>query len=160
MNIKITNLDEYGIDLASIAGFLNEYCYTDCNSWLLYNVSGDKAMAVSVERDFKPEFVPGGFSAICVNNEKQHLAPIKITGTPVELIKRKGEWGRWVVKNMGGLYPPESYEKLVALGHTLHRCEDGWSYPIELTKTGKPRMTFAKYGKSEKHCAAFHDYNF
>lgn len=52
---SIINLAEYGIDPASIAGFLNERLYSDCHSKLLYNVNGKKAMAVSVEREFQPE---------------------------------------------------------------------------------------------------------
>lgn len=161
MNTQITNLEEYGIEPSSIAGFLNEYMYTDRHSWLLYNVNGNTAMAVSVEREFKPEFIPGGFLAHCVNQEKQHLAPIKLTGTPFQVIKRRGEWGKWVIERYNNWWLNEEEKSHFTPGEGCEWYEEnGYWCIIRRTKTGRVPRTFVKYGKTEAHCAAFHDYNF
>jgi hypothetical protein len=158
---NIINIDEYGIDPASIVGFLNQYLYTDRHSNLLYNVNGKKGMVVGIEREFTPKFIPGGFSAHCINNIEQYRAPIKLVGKPREVELYRGNWGVWRVKPaFGGLIPPATCDKMEAKGVRIHRHADGWGYHYELTKSGKPQMEFCKFGKLEEDCAAFYDYNF
>lgn len=56
--------------------YANQYGYTDVNPFEVVRVISDKTIeirAMKAERDpsFKPEFVPGGFSAVCLNDRQQ-----------------------------------------------------------------------------------------
>lgn len=155
---SIVNLSEYGIDPSTIAGFLNERLYTDCHSKLIYNVNGKKAMAVEVDREFRPEMD----SYFCTNNIEQYRAPIKIDGEPFEVEFFRGNWGHWCYDFIGGLYPAADKYKP---GDIVNgQLVVDWGYPYirfaRLLPSGKPARKFHKYGKIEEHCGQFHDYNF
>jgi hypothetical protein len=152
-------LHEYGIDPASIAGFLNERLYSDCHSKLLYNVNGKKAMAVSVEREFTPEIE----AYHCANNIEQYRAPIKLTGKPFEVELHRGSWGRWNYDFVGGMRPRKSTSLKpgdVVNGALIVAWGDDYIRAARLTPSGKPARKFYKYGTLEEHCGQFHDYNF
>lgn len=161
MNTKnsISNLNEYGIALDSIAGFLNERGYSDCRSFVIYNVNGKKAMAVSVEREFKPNWEGAYF---CTNNIEQYRAPLKIEGKPFEVEFNRGNWGKWCYDFIGGLYP--AADKYKPGDIVDGQLVVDWGRPYirfaRLLPSGKPARKFHKYGQIEEHCGQFHDYNF
>lgn len=78
--------------------FLNVRSYSDVTSYRVFDIDEAKgtAMAVEVKREFKPEFVPGGFSAVCINQEDQNQAPWtdKEGAKPFAITRNnKGIWG-------------------------------------------------------------------
>lgn len=156
---NIINLNEYNIDPSTIAGFLNERLYSDCHSFMIYNVNGKKAMAVSVEREFKPEWA-GAYH--CTNNIEQYRAPIKLEGNPFEVELNRGNWGKWCYDFIGGMFPAADGYKPGDIVNGLLVVDWGDSYVrfARLLPSGKPARKFHKYSQIEEHCGQFHDYNF
>jgi hypothetical protein len=79
--------------------FANHYGYSDVNPYEVVRQISDKTIevrAMSAKRDssYKPEFVVGGFSAVCVNQEDQQWV---ITSNPnAHIIRiRLRKDGRW-----------------------------------------------------------------
>lgn len=156
---SIVNLAEYGIALDSIAGFLNDRMYSDCHSFMIYNVNGKKAMAVSVEREFKPEWA-GAYH--CTNNIEQYRAPIKLVGKPFVVELNRGNWGKWCYDFIGGFFAATNECKPGNIVNDMLVVD--WGHPYirfaRLLPSGKPARKFRKYSQIEEHCGQFHDYNF
>lgn len=155
---SIINLSEYGIDPSTIAGFINERLYSDCHSFVIFNVNGKKAMAVEVDREFKPEMDV----YFCTNNIEQYRAPIKITGKPFEVVQHRGSWGKWCYDFLGGFFAATNECKPGNVVNGMLVVD--WGHPhvrfARLLPSGKPARKFKKYGQIEEHCGQFHDYNF
>ena len=114
--------------------FINRRIYTDIESWEVLELDEGKGTATVVEvaRDFKPQWVPGGFSAICVNIAEQRNAPEgirKFRENPNAVFETDGD-GRETVS------------------------------VYEFTKSGKRKRKFVKLGRIEPRCEQFHDFNF
>lgn len=156
---SIVNLAEYGIELNSIAGFLNDRMYSDCHSFVIYNVNGKKAMAVEVEREFKPEWA-GAYH--CTNNIEQYRAPIKLVGKPFEVELNRGNWGKWCNDFIGGMWARRENEKIgeVQDGYMIVEWGDVYVRAARVLPSGKPARKFHKYSQIEEHCGQFNDYNF
>lgn len=158
---SVINLGEYGIDLSTCAGFLNDRLYSDCHSKLIFNVNGKKAMAVEVDREFRPDMD----AYFCTNNIEQYRAPIKIDGEPFEVEFFRGNWGRWCYDFLGGLCPRFCGDKEYKAGEIENGAlvVDWGDYYVRFARllpSGKPARKFHKYGQIEEHCGQFHDYNF
>lgn len=152
--------------------FINEKFYSDVNSYRVFDIDekAGTAMAIEVKRDFKPEFVAGGFCAICTNIIEQHHAPIKdVDGAKAFAITRNKD-GVWGIKHKDLLYcwskdsiTEDGLKKQMALGNTfIEKDSDGreWICVYRMTKSGKIGQTFRKLGKLEDDCKAYYDYNF
>lgn len=164
MKTEITNLETLNVNAETVSGFLNNLLYSDCESYVLYNVNGNKAMAAHVERDgFKPEWD----GCYCTNNSDQRFSPVKVIGNPFEVVKFRGKWGYWDYDFVGGMTPTkwineEGYKVGDIYDNTLV-VDWGGDYVrfARLTKSGKPARKFYKIA-AEIHdfSASFHDYNF
>lgn len=155
------------------AKFLNVKGYTDVTCYRVFNIDERKgtAMAIEVERVFKPQFIPGGFAAVCINQEDQNTAPWadKRNATPFAITRNsKDIWG---VKHDDVIYSwfcdafkPEGIAAMMAKGNAriVKNAADGRDLIqiCRLTKSGKIGQTFTQYGKLEDTCGAFYDYNF
>lgn len=78
--------------------YINKKLYSDVISYRVFDINekAGTAMAIEVERDFTPEWVPGGFSAICTNITDQDNAPVKDKdgAKPFAITRNKdGVWG-------------------------------------------------------------------
>lgn len=76
-------------------GYINMYMYSDIHSWRV-SKRGDKLYATAVKKVpvAKPEWVPGGFSAICLNNDHVWSGEqTKDISEPFEIECRKGVYG-------------------------------------------------------------------
>jgi len=79
--------------------FANMVGYSDINPYEVVRVVSDKCLEIrgmDAERDpsYKPEFVPGGFSAVCVNqaDQKWVIKPNPANGV-IRIRKQKsGQW--------------------------------------------------------------------
>ena len=152
--------------------FINEKLYSDVNSYRVFDIDekAGTAMAIEVERDFKPEWIPGGFSAYCKNIDEQRFAPIKDKkgAKPFAITRNKnGVWGIkqkdlqlcWFKK----AFTEEGLQKQLALGNTvIEKDENGEELVCiyRMTKSGKIGTSFRKLGKLEDTCKAYYDYNF
>lgn len=153
--------------------FINEKSYTDVTSYRVFDINEKKgtAMAIEVERVFKPKFVEGGFSAICINQDEQHNAPIRDKKGAIAFAITRNSKGILGVKHDDVIYcllcntfKPEGIKELMDRGNAriVKNVSDGRDM-IEVfrkTKSGKVGKTFTKLGKLENSCKAFYDYNF
>ena len=147
--------------------FLNKTLYTDVNSYYVFDIDekAGTAMAAEVERDFIPEMAAGGFSTVCVNNSEYCYAPIvfKKGCTPFKIICKKGVWGFMHVcglANDAKSFNPDFVKEVILGKHPGVMYKDGCIICFEMTKTGKPKMTFEKLGQLSDKCLAYYDFNF
>lgn len=152
--------------------YINEKLYTDVRSYRVFDLDekAGTAMAIEVERDFKAEFIPGGFSAICTNQMEQYRAPIKDKKgrTPFAITRRKD--GIWGIKQKDMIFcwskdslTEEGLKKQMELGNTfIEKDSKGREFicVYRMTKSGKIGNTFRKLGRLEDDCKCFYDYNF
>lgn len=81
--------------------YANHYGYSDVNPYEVVRRVSDKTLEVremKAERDpsYRPEFVPGGFSAVCVNQQDQRWIIISNPDAGITRIRlrRDGTWRR------------------------------------------------------------------
>ena len=164
---------------ANHVGYINKLIYTDVESYEVFK-EGDQLMAVQVKREplIKPEYVPGGFSVVCINERELYQEgnyKIVEDGSPFKLEQMNGKYGYWglVVLCYGGTgkkSKEEFLEEARKYGWDDKKTEfifmeeeDGsLSYKqVFLTKTGKRSRRFYKLGtKIEKNCKEYYDRNF
>lgn len=152
--------------------YINEVIYTDVNSYRVFDIDekAGTAMAIQVERDFKPEWIPGGFSAICTNIEDQEYAPVKDKEGAEPFAITRNKDGVWGIKCKDLLYcfdknaiTEEGLKKQMELGNTFIEKDKHGNELVcvyRMTKGGKIGTTFRKLGKLSDHCGAYYDYNF
>lgn len=149
--------------------FLNVKQYTDVRSYGVWNIHDGKARAIEVEKHIKPVMVPGGFSAVCLNNDdfsKTEEVHVVSGAEPIDIQMRKGGvWGHWEdcsisMQEWNAFKDPEAIldtnptaRKIVLDGHAYI----AWYL---LTPKGKPRRRFVKLGIFDKVCRYYYDYNF
>jgi hypothetical protein len=80
-------------------GFANAYGYSDTDPYEIVRRVSDKclevrAMDAELSKDWKPEFVSGGFAGHCVNNERQQwIITPNVNGRVLRIRLRKdGTW--------------------------------------------------------------------
>ena len=155
MKTEIINIET----LSNVIGFINDFGYTDCESYVVYK-DGEKMFAAAVKREgFKPEF-DGYF---CTNNVEQYKCPVKVVGEAFEIVKCRDSWGYWDYDFLAGIIPANEEMKVGTIYDGALVVDWGKPYVrfARLTKTGKPARKFYKLAqKIESHSAAFHDYNF
>ena len=97
--------------------YANQYGYTDVNPFEVVRVISDKTIeirAMKAERDpsFKPEFVPGGFSAVCLNDcQQKWIITSDDTAKVIRIRLGKKGWRRLQFN-----LTPEDDEQLARLG--------------------------------------------
>lgn len=146
--------------------YINEYLYTDVHSWEVLETDGTTAKVVRVERDFIPKLVPGGFSAVCLNDAEQHFAPLKRVGEPFEIECRKGAWGHEaddvIMVWDEATFKKEALPELLKKNANWRLANGKITVYAGFRKNGKPRRKFYKLGNGRmvNHCDAFYDNNF
>lgn len=155
-------------------GYINEYMYSDVHSWRV-SKRGDKFYATAVEKvpAVKPEWVPGGFSAICLNNDQIWSGDqTHDVGESFEIECRDGVYGyidhvkQFVV---GGT----TIERLQSIVDRLNSerkdptkevfgVEQYQVFRYPLTSKGNKRRKFRKLGSGRlvDKCNYYYDYNF
>lgn len=96
-NKPIRACDEFYTNIAGLpeGEYLTQTCYSDKRPWVVIGRTATTLTLreVLVERDpsWKPEFVPGGFSAHCTNNDEQRAiyAGLGEHTTTVRLVKSR-----------------------------------------------------------------------
>ena len=84
--------------MSNLTRYANLHLYSDVVPYEIVRVVSDKTIEIrrmNAERlDFKPEFVPGGFSAHCVNNQQQNYEYRSDVESPVIRARRhkNGDW--------------------------------------------------------------------
>lgn len=152
--------------------YINKKLYSDVISYRVFDINekAGTAMAIEVERDFTPEWVPGGFSAICTNIKNQDNAPVKDKdgAEPFAITRNKdGVWGIkckdllfcWQRKAIG----EENVQRQLALGNSFIEKDKNGNEMVcvyRMTKGGKIGTTFRKLGKLSNSCGVYYDYNF
>ena len=85
---------------AKHVGYINHRIYTDVETWKIFELNGKLYAQTCVkEPTIKPDYIPGGFSAICLNNsELYHTGNYKevLKYEPFEIVKRRGKYGKWI----------------------------------------------------------------
>lgn len=155
-----------------MAHYINRRIHTDIKSWMVYDLDEAKgtAMALEVEKRIEPRMVPGGFSAVCVNNADFHQtdeATPMDGAEPFAITRNKnGVWGFWHDRQLTSI-PADSVTDINAMlaanpKAILEDCgaSGRWITWYELTPKGKRKGTFEKLGKLENTCRYFYDYNF
>ena len=151
--------------------FINRRIYTDIESWEVLELDEGKGTATVVEvaRDFKPQWVPGGFSAICVNIAEQRNAPVvrKRGAEPFAVVRHRGVWGYWTDARLFGCHvsalKPEGIRKFQETPNAVFETDGDGRETVsvyEFTKSGKRKRKFIKLGCIEPRCEQFHDFNF
>lgn len=147
--------------------YFNKAIYSDVQSWKVLEIDEIKGEATVIEVKKEPqnlEFVPGGFSAVCVNNNSAFIdAPIvEVQGAkPFKVYKRKD--GKWYKKcNVGYSLDKrivdvndiklENNEKIEITDFTIN--------VIKLKKNGQPKVCYSYFGELSDKCKYFYDYNF
>jgi hypothetical protein len=81
-----------------VGDYLNQYGYSDAHPYQIIRMtaSGKTAYvrAVSAERDpnWKPEMIPGGFSAHCTNNHSQKWVYGEVYGPVIAVRRNRKGW--------------------------------------------------------------------
>ena len=147
--------------------YFNKALYSDVQSWKVLELDEKTGEATVIEVKKEPqnlEFVPGGFSAVCVNNNSAFIdAPIvEVQGAKPFKVYRKKD-GKWYKKcNVG--YSLD--KRIVDLNNiSLNDDEkleitDTTVNVIKLRKNGQPRVCYSYFGKLSDKCNYFYDYNF
>lgn len=147
--------------------YFNKKLYTDVQSWKVIELDEVKGEATVIAVKKEPqnlEFVKGGFAAHCVNNYEafQNAPIVEVKGAqPFKVYRRKD--GVWYKKNKVGYSIDKrgvnKSDLVIADDEILE--EDEFSYHfIKVTKTGKPRTCYTKFGEMSNECRYYYDYNF
>lgn len=145
--------------------YINKKGYTDIVCYRVFNIDekNNTAMAIEVVRDFKPQFEPGGFSAICLNNNEQVYSPIKDKEgeKPFKIICKKGIWGVIRPKEIVSIHETSLHDKDLFLRENPEAIlEDGWVRIYERTPKGKIKTYFDAFGVLTNNPNPYYDYNF
>jgi hypothetical protein len=145
--------------------YINIHRYTDIDSYAVLADDGEHLTVQKVKRDFKPDMVAGGFSAVCANIKEQGAAPVVPDGEAFELIRRKdGTIGAWR-DDILFAYPTSSFADgalpgLLAKNANWRLKGDHVFIYAGFKKDGAPKQKFVKFPAPEDTCRAFYDYNF
>lgn len=162
-------------------GYINKLIHTDINSYEVFEDNGElKAVKVKRESTIKPEYISGGFSVICTNEEelyKDGNYKIVEDGKPFKIELKNGFYGFWHtdVLHFGWLDLNEMSKdefieanKKCGWDETKTAFEFGeiennqlFYRQILLTKGGKYKRAFEKLGnRLDKECCEYYDRNF
>lgn len=162
---------------ANHVGYINKLIYTDVESYEVFK-ENEQLMAVKVKREpiIKPEYVPGGFSAVCINERELYQEgnyKIVEEGAPFKLELMNGKYGYWGLDVIcyGGskLTEEEFLEEARQNGWDETKtkficCKDGngiFYKQVLLTPKGKMKRVFRKLGtRIEEKCKEYYDRNF
>lgn len=147
--------------------YFNKRLYTDVESWKVIELDEVKGEATIIKVEKIPhnlEFITGGFAAHCVNNQEafQNAEIVEVKGAePFKVYRRKD--GLWYRKQKVGYSIDKrcvnKNDLVIAEDEIME--EDEFSYHfIKVTKTGKPRTCYTKFGEMSDECHYYYDYNF
>lgn len=170
-------------------GYINKELYTDVQSWEVFEENG-KTFAVEVKivpDKVKPNFIPGGFSAICTNNiEVMRNGKIVRDGEPFEIELKRGFYGCYGFVTDSPIFTnclKEAETAKAEFERTIARMTENDPHFVQrevvisegerngqhyfqvvgylLTKSGRRMRKFRKLGERiEEKCRYFYDYNF
>lgn len=148
--------------------YINVKGYSDTKSFRVFDINGNKAMAIEVEKRIQPNMVPGGFSAICLNNDDFNKTNevFDVDGAvPFEIECRKGIWGKVRPQMVfcfpyNGLKDPEQFIKDNPGTVIEEKGGIKWLVGYDRTSKGKIKTRFEKLGKLCDTCRYYYDYNF
>ena len=147
--------------------YINKRLYTDVESYKVIemNEKGDVATVIKVEKvPQNLQFEVGGFAAHCVNNEEAFdNAPIvEVEGAkPFKVKLRKN--GYWYKENDVGYSIDKrlvDMDKIELQPDEIMEVDDFSVHILKLTKTGKRKKCYTKFGKMSEKCLYYYDYNF
>lgn len=148
--------------------YINVKGYSDVKSYRVFNIEGNKAKAIPVEKRITPHMVPGGFSAICLNNEEfnETNEVFDVEGAEAfEIEYRKGVWGRVLPRTIfcfpyDSMKDPEQFIKDNPGSEIETKNGIRWIVGYDRTPKGKIRTEFKKLGVLCDVCRYYYDYNF
>ena len=141
--------------------YLNVYHYTDVESYKVISASSTKATVIEVKK--VPTEKWNGTNLY----EMYRNAEIAEVGEPFEIVKHRGNWGRWgidtiFIPNAKKGTTVENWTDLPARMTTKPVDEEHEDvFIIFLTKTGKDKKNFIKMNNHfDDECRYFYDHSF
>lgn len=113
MAVKMREYTEIDI---SATPYANQYGYTDVHPYKIVQKISDitlevKAVRCELSKDWKPNFIVGGFAGHCTNQQEQKWDFFETIGEPIRIrLHRDGSW-----RSSGGMR-----FKLTATPHRFH----------------------------------------
>lgn len=141
--------------------YLNVALYSGIRSYKVLSVNGNRANVIEVKKVPTEKFDGTNHHKIFEN------APIVEVGKPFEIVKHRGNWGRWAIDT---IFIPnakkgttvENWTDFPARMTTKPVDEEHEDvFIIFLTKTGKDKKNFIKMNNHfDDECRYFYDHSF